>query len=549
MIRPKLLFRLLHINWILVFHGLDELILATHLFRPVRYFAFFSPNFWLRKEHAPRGVRIRKTLEDLGPIFVKFGQTLSTRRDLLPEDIADELQKLQDRVPPFSGSEAVIIVEKELGKPISECFAKFDENPLASASIAQVHAAELPDGQQVIVKVLRPNVEKHIKSDVELLYELARLAERFWTHAKRLRPLEVVAEFEKTIMDELDLVREGANASELRRNFDGSEMLYIPKIHWDWTRRSVLVMERIYGIPIRDIDRLKKENVDFKLLAERGVEIFFTQVLRDNFFHADMHPGNIFVKPEASYIAVDFGIVGSLTYADQHYLAYNLLAFFNRDYRRVAELHVESGWVDKTTRVDELESGIRAVCEPIFQKPISEISYGNLLLRLFQAARRFNAEVQPQLVLFQKTLLNIEGLGRELYPQLDLWQTAKPFLENWFKEQVGPKATFNKVRKQIPDWAEQLPELPGLVHHILSDASRGELEVLWKSQQLDELRQQMQRNHIRTVSATTGGALVISAAVLLGLNSIAETASGITPTIIWLCGLVGGLFLIFSFRN
>ena len=549
MIRPKLLFRLLHINWILVFHGLDELILATHLFRPVRYFAFFSPNFWLRKKHAPRGVRIRKTLEDLGPIFVKFGQTLSTRRDLLPEDISDELQKLQDRVPPFSGAEAIRIIENELGKSISESFAKFDENPLASASIAQVHAARLPGGQEVIVKVLRPQVEKHIQSDVELLYELAHLAERFWTNAKRLRPLEVVAEFEKTILDELDLVREGANASQLGRNFEGSEMLYIPKIHWDWTRRKVLVMERIYGIPIRDIDRLKKENVDLKLLAERGVEIFFTQVLRDNFFHADMHPGNIFVTLDASYIAVDFGIVGSLTSADQHYLAYNLLAFFNRDYRRVAELHVESGWVDKTTRVDELESGIRAVCEPIFQKPISEISYGNLLLRLFQAARRFNAEVQPQLVLFQKTLLNIEGLGRELYPQLDLWKTAKPFLENWFKQQVGPKATFNKVRKQIPDWAEQLPELPGLVHHILSDASQGELEVRWKSQQLDELRQQMQRNHRRSMAATTGGALVVSATVLLALNGIAAPPIEITPAVSWLCGLIGGLFLIFSFRN
>ncbi len=549
MIRPKLLVRLLHINWILVFHGLDELILATHLFRPVRYLAFLSPNFWIRKGHAPRAVRIRKTLEDLGPIFVKFGQALSTRRDLLPEDIADELQKLQDKVPSFSGVEARKIVELELGKPTSESFAQFDEKPLASASIAQVHAAELPNGQQVIVKVLRPNVEQQIKGDVELLYELARLAERFWIDARRLRPIEVVAEFEKTILDELDLVREGANASQLGRNFEGSDMLYIPKIYWDWTRRRVLVMERIYGIPIRDIDRLKQEKVDFKLLAERGVEIFFTQVLRDNFFHADMHPGNIFATPKASYIAVDFGIVGSLTYADQHYLAYNLLAFFNRDYRRVAELHVESGWVDKNTRVDELESGIRAVCEPIFQKPISEISYGNLLLRLFQAARRFNAEVQPQLVLFQKTLLNIEGLGRELYPQLNLWQTAKPFLENWFKTQVGPKATLKKIRKELPDWAEQIPEIPGLVHHVLSDASRGELQVRWKTQQLEEIREQMQRNHRRSMAATIGGALIISAAVFIGFDAIATNSADIPPTFSWLCGIVGTLFLISALRN
>lgn len=549
MLRPKLILRLLYINWILVFHGLDKIILATHLFRPIRYFAFLSPNFWLRKVHEPRGVGIRRTLEDLGPIFVKFGQALSTRRDLLPEDIADELQKLQDKVPPFNGALARQIVEKELGRPISEGFASFDETPLASASIAQVHTAELPDGTQVIVKVLRPNVEQHIKNDIELLYELARLAQKFWVNAKRLRPLEVVAEFEKTIIDELDLIREGANASELGRNFEASEMLYIPKIYWDWTRTKVLVMERIYGIPVRDIERLREANVDFKLLAERGVEIFFTQVLRDNFFHADMHPGNIFVTPESSYIAVDFGIVGSLTYADQHYLAYNLLAFFNRDYRRVAELHVESGWVDKNTRVDELESGIRAVCEPIFQKPISEISYGNLLLRLFQAARRFNAEVQPQLVLFQKTLLNIEGLGRELYPQLDLWQTAKPFLENWFKEQVGPKATFKKVRKQLPDWAEQLPELPGLVHHLLSDASKGELEVRWQSRQLDELRKQIQQNHHHSIAATTGGALIVSAAVLVGLNGTATVTPGNIPMLIWLCGITGALFLVYSFRN
>ena len=545
MIHPKLLGRLLHINWVLVSHGLDELILATHLFRPVRFVAFLSPNFWIRKQREPRGVRIRRTLEDLGPIFVKFGQMLSTRRDLLPEDIADELAKLQDRVPPFPGSEARAIIEKALEQPVSELFAQFDETPLASASIAQVHVAELHSGEDVVVKVLRPAVEKRIESDVALLYELARLAQRFWADAKRLRPVEVVAEFEKTIINELDLVREGANAAELRRNFEHSEVLYIPRIYWDLTRRNVVVMERIYGIPIGDMKRLREEGVDLKLLAHRGVEIFFTQVLRDNFFHADMHPGNIFVSPkDSSYIAVDFGIVGSLTVADQHYLAYNLLAFFNRDYRRVAELHVESEWVPKETRVDELEGAIRAVCEPIFEKPISEVSYGQLLLRLFQAARRFNAEVQPQLVLFQKTLLNIEGLGRELYPQLDLWETAKPFLENWFKEQIGPKATMKKVRKQLPQWIDQIPELPLLAHQVMKDAVNGQLEVQWRSKELEQLRDQMQRNHRRSIAAITGSGFIISAAILLGLDGYAPVMLGDAPLLTWVLGVLGLFFLI-----
>ena len=545
MIHPKILGRLLHINWVLVTHGLDELILATHLFRPVRFIALLSPNFWRRKQHEPRGIRIRRTLEDLGPIFVKFGQMLSTRRDLLPEDIADELAKLQDRVPPFPGSEARTIIEKALEQSVSELFAQFDETPLASASIAQVHAAELHSGEDVVVKVLRPAVEKRIESDVALLYELARLAQRFWADAKRLRPVEVVAEFEKTIINELDLVREGANAAELRRNFEHSAVLYIPRIYWDLTRRNVVVMERIYGIPIGDIKRLRAEGVDLKLLAHRGVEIFFTQVLRDNFFHADMHPGNIFVSPkDSSYIAVDFGIVGSLTVADQHYLAYNLLAFFNRDYRRVAELHVESEWVPKQTRIDELEGAIRTVCEPIFEKPISEISYGHLLLRLFQTARRFNAEVQPQLVLFQKTLLNIEGLGRELYPQLDLWETAKPFLENWFKEQIGPKATMKKARKALPQWIDQMPELPLLAHQVMKDAVNGQLEVQWRSKELEALRDQMQRNHRRSIAAITGSAFLISAVILLGLDGYAPKMLGDAPLLTWVLGVLGLCFLI-----
>ncbi|MEN8259528.1 MAG: ubiquinone biosynthesis regulatory protein kinase UbiB [Pseudomonadota bacterium] len=544
MIRPKLLWRLIQINWVLVFHGLDELILATHLFRPVRYLAVFSPNFWLRKRDVPRGVRIRKALEDLGPIFVKFGQTLSTRRDLLPEDIADELVKLQDRVPPFSGAEARATIEKEIGQSLDEIFVNFDEAPLASASIAQVHTAELPGGERVIVKVLRPNVEKHIRSDVALLHQLARFAQRFWADAKLLRPVEVVAEFEKTILDELDLVREAANAAELRRNFEKSDILYIPRIHWPYTRRKVMVMERIYGIPVGDIEQLKRANVDFKLLAERGVEIFFTQVFRDNFFHADMHPGNIFVEPDAKYIAVDFGIVGSITASDQRYIAENFLAFFNRDYRRVAEMHVKSGWVPKETRVEEFESAIRSVCEPIFEKPLKEISYGNLLVRLFQTARRFDMEVQPQLVLLQKTLLNIEGLGRDLYPDLDLWKTAKPFLEKWFKERMGPKAKFDKLVERLPDMADQIPEIPGLVHRVLDDAVNARLAVEWQSRELEKMRRQMRRNHRRTISAITGGTFIVSAAVLLGLDGYAPTMLGDAPVVSWILGVLGLMSLI-----
>jgi ubiquinone biosynthesis protein len=498
-----------------MFHGLDEIVLKTHLFRPIRFLAFLSPNYWLRKPTEPRGVRIRRTLEDLGPIFVKFGQALSTRKDLLPEDIADELVKLQDRVPPFSNETARQIIEQQLGQTISQAFAEFDPSPLASASVAQVHTATLKSGEKVIVKVLRPDIEERIHSDVGLLYELAKLAERFWSDAKRLRALEVVAEFEKTIMDELDLVREAANATKLRRNFEGSDAIYIPEIHWPLTRRKVLVMERIYGIPVGDIEQLRQGNADFKLLAERGVETFFTQVFRDNFFHADMHPGNIFVELPAKYIAVDFGIVGTLSPSDQRYLAENFLAFFNRDYRRVAQMHIESGWVPASTRVEEFESAIRTVCEPIFDKPLKDISFGLLLLRLFQTARRFDMVVQPQLVLLQKTLLNIEGLGRQLYPELDLWQTAKPFLENWFKERLGPKAKLKKAMEQFPEIAERFPELPSLVFQALDSAGKSKQQLEANNREIEKLRQQMENNHSNTIWAILTSAAIISAAVFL----------------------------------
>ncbi|MGZ4959148.1 MAG: ubiquinone biosynthesis regulatory protein kinase UbiB [Methylomonas sp.] len=515
MIRPKILMRLIHINWVMMFHGLDEIILKTHLFRPIRYLAFLSPNYWLRKPREPRGIRIRRTLEDLGPIYVKFGQTLSTRKDLLPEDIAEELVKLQDKVPPFSADTARNIIEQQLGQSIETAFAEFDPVPLASASVAQVHTASLHSGEKVIVKVLRPDIEGKIHSDVGLLYELARIAERFWSDARRLRAMEIVAEFEKTILDELDLVREASNASAIRNNFKGSDSLYIPEIHWPLTRRKVLVMERIYGIPVGDIQALRDGNADFKKLAERGVEIFFTQVFRDNFFHADMHPGNIFVQLPDKYLAVDFGIVGSLSDTDQRYLAENFLAFFNHDYRRVAQMHIESGWVPSTTRVEEFEAAIRSVCEPIFEKPLKDISFGLLLLRLFQTARRFDMVVQPQLVLLQKTLLNIEGLGRQLYPDLDLWQTAKPFLENWFKQRMGPSAKVKELLGKFPEITEQLPEIPSLVLHALQSTAHMQQQMQHHNKEIIQLRKELKRNNARTLWAVLTSAVMISAAVLL----------------------------------
>lgn len=464
------LFRLLQIHFILARYGLDQLILSLHLFRPLRFLVYCNPWNWGNRQ-CPRGERIRLALETLGPIFVKFGQALSTRPDLIPDDIIAELVLLQDRVPPFSGEIAQTILEKTYRQPLYTVFQEFNLIPLASASIAQVHAARLHDGKEVVVKVLRPNVQKQIQRDVDLLYTLARLAERYWSEGRRLRPREVVAEFEHCLRDELDLLREAASASQLRRNFLHSHLLYIPEVHWNYTRENVLVIERIYGIPVADIAALRQAGINLKLLAERGVEIFFTQVFRDCFFHADMHPGNIFVAPDKphdpQYLGVDFGIMGTLSPFDQRYLAENLLAFFNRDYRRVAELHVESGWVPYNTRIDEFEAAIRTVCEPIFERPLKDISFGQLLLRLFQTAGRFNMEIQPQLVLLQKTLFNVEGLGRQLYPDLDLWNTAKPFLERWVKQQTGPRALVNKLRKYAPYWLEKLPDLPDLVYQTL----------------------------------------------------------------------------------
>jgi len=544
MIAPGEALRLLHINWILLRHGLDEVILVTHLFRPLRFILYLTPWYWWRRNKLPPyPVRIRLALEDLGPIFVKFGQILSTRRDLVPREIADELAKLQDAVPPFSGGQARQIIERAWGTPIEAVLDEFDQTPLASASIAQVHTARLKDGREVVVKVLRPGIDKVIRRDVGLLYIIANLANRYWKEARRLRPLEVVRDYEKTILDELDLQREAANAAQLRRNWEDSDILYVPEVYWDFTRKNVLVMERIYGTPVGDLEALRAQGISMRQLGEQGVEIFFTQVFRDNFFHADMHPGNIFVEPNGRYIAVDFGIVGSLTTEDQRYLAENLLAFFNRDYHRVAELHVESGWVPRETRVDEFEAAIRSVCEPIFNKPLSEISFGHFLLNLFQTARRFDMEVQPQLVLLQKTLLYIEGLGRQLYPQLDLWATAKPYLERWMKQQVGPRAFIRKLKKNLPQMTEYGADMPLLTYKVLNDAAEGRLQMSWHSDELKRLRQDLRNQHQNSITVISGAAMLVSGTLLLTLGpSILLSAKLISSAGIALCA--AGLMLI-----
>jgi len=463
-------FRLLKIASVTMRYGLDEIAFSSYgAVRVVRALELLL--FW-RDLSAPRGQRLRCALEELGPIFVKFGQLLSTRRDLMPMDIADELAKLQDQVPPFDSDLAIAQITKSLGKHPDQLFASFERIPVASASIAQVHFATLTNGREVAVKVLRPGMKKSIDQDVALMHVAADLLERGWSDGKRLKPKEVVAEFDTYLHDELDLLREAANASQLRRNFADSILLLVPEMLWEYCSSSVIVMERMKGIPISQTEQLIEAGIDLKKLSRDGVEIFFTQIFRDGFFHADMHPGNIMVSTEPAtlgcYIALDFGIVGTLNDFDKDYLSQNFLAFFRRDYKRVAQAHIESGWVPKETRVEELEAAVRACCEPIFDRPLKDISFGYVLLRLFQTSRRFNVEVQPQLVLLQKTLLNIEGLGRQLDPELDLWKTAKPYLEKWMAEQIGWRGLWQNVKTEAPRFAHLFPQLPRLVHQALS---------------------------------------------------------------------------------
>jgi ubiquinone biosynthesis protein len=461
-----LLTRLLKIVAVSVRFGLDEFLLGHERVRVLRVIVRRTL-FWRRLD-APRGVRLRRALETLGPIFVKFGQVLSTRRDLIPLDIADELAKLQDRVPPFEPALVLAVLERAYRRPLDTVFAEFDPVAVASASVAQVHFARLHDGTPVAVKILRPGIGVIIEKDVALLDAGASVMEALWADGKRLRPHEVVAEFAKHLADELDLMREAANASQLGRNFERSPLLLVPEVYWDFCTSEVMVMQRMAGTPVSHVELLRAQGIDIKRLARAGVEIFFTQVFRDGYFHADMHPGNILVAPSGHYVALDFGIMGTLTEIDKNYLAKNFLAFFQRDYRRVAETHIESGWAPRGTRVDEFETAIRAVCEPVFARPLQQISFGRVLLRLFQTSRRFNIEVQPQLVLLQKTLLNVEGLGRELDPDLDLWATAKPLLERWMSEQVGWRGLLRRVQAQAPFWSTEVPELPRLIHRFLS---------------------------------------------------------------------------------
>jgi len=477
-------------------YRLDDLIDSGRLSTLPRFALKLAPWRLHNPPELARGVRLRRALEELGPVFIKFGQMLSTRRDLLPTDIADELAKLQDDVPPFPERQSIAIIETALGKPVTELFASFEATPMASASVAQVHAATLHSGEQVVVKVIRPDIEPVIRQDLALMFTLAKFVARYLPDGRRLRPVEVISDYEYIILDELDLGREASNACQLRRNFENSKLVYVPQVYWDYTRRNVFVMERISGIPVTDMDTLRARGVDLKLLAERGVEIFFTQVFRDSFFHADMHPGNIFVDAtdpaDPSYIAVDCAIIGSLSEPDQYYLARNLLSIFRRDYREVAQLHVECGWVPPHTRVQDFESAMRAVCEPVFERPLSEISFGQLLVYLFRTARRFDMHVQPSLVLLQKTMLNIEGLGRQLYPDLNLWDTAQPFLEEWVQERYSPQSVWRRLQRHAPSWLEQLPQLPDVVLDNLQQTREITPRMVQQPQPAQDIKQRSQ---------------------------------------------------------
>lgn len=540
--------RILQATRVVLRYRLDEVLFYLPQVQPFGWIRYGLPWHW-RQEKRLLGMRLRLALEELGPVAIKLGQALATRRDLLPPEMADELARLQDRVPPFPGAIARRILEETYGAPLEQVFAEFSETPLAAASIAQVHAARLKDGREVVVKLLRPGIEQRIRQDLRVMYLLADFVQRYVPDGQRLRAREVIEDYEKTILDELDLVREGANAAQTRRNFEDRPILYVPLVHWELTRRHVLVMERIHGIPISDIATLKARGVNFRFLAERGVEIFFTQVFRHNFFHADMHAGNIFVDTRdparPGYIAVDFGIVGSLGLDDQRYIAHNIYAFFNGDYRRVAELHVASGWVRPDTRVEDLESVIRSLCEPILFRPFKDIHLDQLLLRLFEIARRFNMEVQPQLVLLQKTLVQIEGLGRQLYPDLDLWTTAKPFMERWMHEQLGVRGVYQQFKANLPDLAQRLPMLPLTLDYALQAIT--ELPARQQA-----LTQQLQRLENQRTQRRGGGWMLMGGTLLLTAGGLAGMVLGQSAAIgqnAWPIAAILGVCGLFSLRR
>ncbi|MGE4500997.1 MAG: ubiquinone biosynthesis regulatory protein kinase UbiB [Hydrogenovibrio sp.] len=540
--RPwRQLTRIIKINRVLTHYQIDKMVLSHSKYAWLLLLNKLLPWNWRPASKGSRGERIRLALEELGPIFIKLGQALSTRKDLLPEDIGTELRKLQDDCPPFDEQHSIAIIERGLKRSIEEAYASFDPKPMASASIAQVHAASLYDGTEVVVKVVRPDIKPVIEQDVAIMKSLAGLLEAAVKETKRLHPVEVVEEFEKTILDELDMMREASNASQLRRNFENSDLLYVPEIYWSHTNDNVMTMERIRGIRISEVDQLIEAGIDLTDLSAKGVTIFFTQVFKHNFFHADMHPGNIFVLPDGRYAAIDFGIMGTLNPEDQRYLAENFLAFFNRDYLRVSELHIESEWVPADTRVNELESAIRSVCEPIWDRPLKEISFGLFLMRLFQTARRFGMEVQPQLVLLQKTLLNIEGLGRQLDDELDLWDTAKPFLEDWMQERVGLKSLVKNTKANLPYWIEQAPHLPGLLHNGLQKLSQADFNQ--SSKQIEQLEQQLAKQSKAQRNRFIGALLLIPAVFPAVLAQFGWLNAAWLPWLQTLFGLTG-LYLI-----
>ncbi len=536
------------IGRVLLRYRLDDLLDGTPAERWLNLMRPFVPRATPSIADLPRGARLRLALQELGPIFVKFGQILSTRRDLVPPDIAEELTHLQDRVAPFDGEVARTLVERELGRKIEEAYASFEIVPLASASIAQVHAATLHDGRAVVVKVLRPQIDKQIAADIALLKVLAGIVERAHPNADKIRPREVVAEIENTLAAELDLQREAGNASLLRRNWQGSPDLYVPEVIWSHTAEGAMTMERVRGIPSDDIARLDAAGIDRRALAAKGVRVFYQQVFRDNFFHADAHAGNIWVDPERKadprFIALDFGIMGQLSSEDQYWLAENFMAIFNRDYRRIAELHVQAGWMPAHIRIDELEAAARAVCEPYFTRPLSEISLAEVLVKLFRTAQRYQLTLQPQLILLQKTLLNIEGVGRQLDPQIDIWAVAKPVLEQILRERYSPKRLLGEFRKRAPELITRAPEVPRLLHAWLQQQVEGRHELAMRSQDIRELNQTLYNLQRRTVAAILGVGLLIVAVVLYAQDAGGPKLAGL-PVATWIAG-IGGLWALLA---